>query len=180
MNEVGPMVGIERRAPGTRSDRAAPVCDRARLTHTGAHRPCVPVLRTGGHTGKAHTYLTRCKFRNWKVPLLHSPIQDTEPESSSRKLVGALHAIVPRFGVRWSCGTVGRKRERRGREKKRRSVKGGPSFAVEKRRRSWRVPPVVESVNLSEAIGERRRTPEEEGIKEDAGGKEKSTRKRRR
>lgn len=37
------------------------------------------------HAPKAHTYLTRCKFRNWKVvPLLHSPIQDTEPESSSK------------------------------------------------------------------------------------------------
>ena len=61
-------------------------------------------------------------------------------------------------------------------------MKGEPSLAVESEGCRGGILRVVDSTNLSEAIGERRRTPEEEeeGIKEDAGGKEKSTRKRRR
>ena len=106
----------ERSGPGGPRAHAAIAlrpCAIARVSRTPARAVCPPVLRTGGHTGKAHTYLTRCKFRNWKVPLLHSPIQDTEPESSSRKLVGALHADCTAFGVRWSCGTVGRRERER-------------------------------------------------------------------
>lgn len=70
-------------------------------THARNRAPVLYVRYTRGHTGKAHTYLTRCKFRNWKVPLLHSPIQDTEPESSSRKF-GRRSEGIPFYRARGS------------------------------------------------------------------------------